>query len=174
MQWGSPLGGGMTTIGTPMREDSEMMGMQRSMYGHGDVRMDMQYNDPIMTHMTNPTQLAHSRRVIEIGAMAVRQHVPPIDPRLDTHESMLKKLEDVERHLKLHDVDNVEALRGCEMVREALGKRMKVLDSPIEEDGLEKPSAVMGNGEELFGGGFDEDGLMGLLVRENERCDEEE
>jgi hypothetical protein len=178
---GSPLGGGMTTIGTPMCEESEMEGMGRSMYGRGEAMVGMQYErheDPIMTRMTDPTQLAHSRRVIQIGAMAVRNHIPlplAIDPRFNSHESMLKKLEDVERHLKVQDADNEEALRGCEMIREALGKRVNVLDSPIEENGLEKPSTVMENGDEekLFGVGFDEEGLMGLLVRENERCDEE-
>lgn len=153
------------------------------MYGRrGEATVGMQYERhevPVVTRMTDPTQLAHSRRVIQIGAMAVRNQAPlplPIDPRLSSHESMLKKLDDVERHLKGQDVDNEEALRGCELIREALGKREKVLDSPIEEDTLEKPSTVMENNDEekLFGVGFDEQGLMGLLARENERCDEEE
>lgn len=134
--------------------------------------------------MTDPIQLRHSRRIIEIGAMGVRNH-KKIDPKLDNndglypHKRIMKKLDDVERHLKQDEADNQDALNGCAMIREALHRRVcreravgKVEDddAAAQSDSLEVPSKMMSAG----GSGLDsyclgDDNLMGLLMKENER-----
>jgi hypothetical protein len=139
-------------------------------------------NDPFVVPMADPTQLANSRRIIQIGAMAVRR-LSKLDPQLEAdaglseHERIMKKLEDVERHLKLKDGNQDDALKGCAMIRAALKTRMKA-PKPVAKlegddgDALEAPSKIMsGEDNDLFGGCVDEDELMAMLVQENERED---
>jgi hypothetical protein len=176
----SPLGVPMTPIGTTIGTPLNEMGNRSMYFPDRHMGMNVQYQrheDLIVQHMTSPTHLAHSRRIIQIGAMAVRHHVPDrnLDPRLRTHESMLKKLDDVEDHLRLQDAENEEALKGCAIIKEALKKRVVTIpDSLIEENGLDKPSAVMKDGEELFGGCYDDNELMSMLIEENKRVGEDD
>lgn len=145
-----------------------------------------------MYRTTDPSRLAHSRRIIEIGAMAVRNHAK-IDPALEdnagagmsAHERILKKVEDVEKYLRRDERDNEDALKGCAMIRAAfLETREKaklvgggnVVKEDLEEDVPSKMMSSDGDGERLFGGCLDDDDdddLMSLLMRENERMDEE-
>jgi hypothetical protein len=165
----TPIG---TPIGTPLDDNAHVRKRARTPYPRD-------YEDPVVRHMTDPGQLAQSRHVIEIGAMAVRNH-DKIDPRLEdggmlsVRERVMKKMEDVERYLRQDEVGNQEALRGCEMIREALrkGGDMDVSNEEKggEEDGMEAPSKMMGeDGEGLFGGSLGENDLIGLLMRENEQ-----
>lgn len=141
------------------------------------------FSDPLIRKMTGPAQLAKSRRIIEIGAMAVRNH-SKIDPSLEDndnmspHERILKKLEDVERYLQQDAAKNEEALKGCALIRVALKQRAKSIDAAVtfeagdvavENDALEAPSTVMAEGDlGLFGGCLDEGDLMSLLIKESE------
>ncbi|KAH7092171.1 hypothetical protein FB567DRAFT_232707 [Paraphoma chrysanthemicola] len=171
-QAGGMMFGGLlpTIIGKPLDAESNSEDAQEQ-------------DDIVVRYMTDATQLAQSRRVIEIGAMAVRRHdvdTGSIDPRLSdeglsVRERVVRKLAEVERHLKADSEGgrNEDALRGCEMIREALKRRSREDDGAEGEGGkrdLDVPSKVMGDeGKELFGGELDENDLMGLLLRENER-----
>lgn len=145
------------------------------------------YNDPMMYQISDPYRLAHSRRIIEIGALAVRNH-PKIDPMLEdnhgmsAHERILKKVEDVERYLTQDERDNEDALKGCAIIREALLKRKgKAQNSEKgsavqkeDADSLDVPSKMMPVHEDgLFGGCLEEDDLMSLLMRGNERLNDD-
>lgn len=144
-------------------------------------------HDPVVVPMADPTQLANSRRIIQIGAMAVRR-LSKLDPQLEAnagfteHDRIMKKLEDVERHLKLEDGNQDDALKGCAMIRAALKKKMEGPKLVIKfmgdnEDALEVPSKIMGaEDDDLFSGCIDENKLMAMLVQENERdnCDVEQ
>jgi hypothetical protein len=128
-------------------------------------------DEPLIHHVTDPLYLAHSRRIIEIGAMAVRNHTPNLDANvndnLSSHERILKKLSDVETYLQQHEADNEDALKGCEMIREALGRRNEVeyQDAATEGDESELPSKMMSADDiGLFGVCFREEDIMGLLA----------
>ncbi|KAF2126834.1 hypothetical protein P153DRAFT_296360 [Dothidotthia symphoricarpi CBS 119687] len=193
MPWG--MQGGMlpTPIGTPLSAMDMDSPNARPTY-HGGMPMNptgmpMQYeysNDLMLRHMTGLDQLAKSRQIIEIGAMAVYDKVR-LDPRLDQetgksiHERILEKLEDVERYLKEGGVDCEQVLRSCTTIREALARKIEDEDalnrdkeiSSVEEDAdsLNAPSKVYGDGGLCDGGIEDnEDGdLMTMLMKENER-----
>lgn len=73
--------------------------------------------DVVLRHMV-PEQMEQSKKIIEIGAVSVKQHV---DPALELGGStMLRKIEEVERYLKTECEDCDGALRGCATIREAL------------------------------------------------------
>jgi hypothetical protein len=168
----TPMG---TSIGTPLSEDIKT-GRKRARILY-TRELNGEYNDPLIRHMTDPVQLAHSHRIIEIGAMAVRDH-SILDPKLDDedtlsmHERVIKKLDDVERYLRLDGWSNEDALEGCEMIREALMKKVNrsvKAKNEEEEDELEAPSAVMSLGDlGLFSGHNDENNFMGLVTRKYE------
>jgi hypothetical protein len=140
------------------------------------------YNNPPMYLTADPYRLAHSRRIIEIGAMAVRKH-GKIDPALEdsdgmsAHERILRKLEDVEKYLRRDEGDNEDALKWCAMIRAALLEiRAKAQDGgkggEVQKEDEDVPSKMMTvDGDVLFDSGLDDDGIMGLLMRENERLD---
>jgi hypothetical protein len=169
---GTPIG---TPIGSPMRppmaphlprdERGSRKRMRHPRYDYDDD------DEPLIHHVTDPLYLAHSRRIIEIGAMAVRNHTPNLDANvndnLSSHERILKKLSDVETYLQQHEADNEDALKGCEMIREALGRRNEVeyQDAATEGDESELPSKMMSTDDiGLFGGCFGEEDIMGLLA----------
>jgi hypothetical protein len=76
--------------------------------------------------MSHDEQVGKSARVIEIGAMAVvaknaGQQVPGHGGEKKGADVLLL-VDQMETQLKLRDVgDKVKGLRGCEMIREALG-----------------------------------------------------
>jgi hypothetical protein len=168
----TPMG---TPIGTPLNEDIQP-GRKRARTPY-TCELYGEYNDPFIRPLTNLAQLAHSRRIIEVGAMAVRKH-NSLDPMLNDedalsmHERVIKKLEEVERYLRQDEVGNKAALKGCETILEALMKKANVkvkVENGEEEAGLEVPSAVMSMDDMgLFGGCYDENDLMGLMMREIE------
>ncbi|KAH7068222.1 hypothetical protein BKA63DRAFT_581623 [Paraphoma chrysanthemicola] len=172
---GMMIGGLLPTIiGKPLDAASDKDGSQEQ-------------DEIVVRYMMDAAQLAQSRRVIEIGAMAVRRHdveTGSIDPKLgyaglSVRERVFRKLAEVERHLKEEGEGgrNEDALRGCEMIREALKRRSDALirceeggaEGKGKNEDLDVPSKLMGDEDkELFGGGLDENDLMGLLLRENE------
>jgi len=116
----------LTNIGTPMEADD----------GRADVnRLSIQLNatgktDPYFARMSHSDQENNSRKVIEVGAMAViNQPIPYQIPQFDgddkgsRREKIMKKLEEVEKHLKQEMGDRDESLKGCEMIREAFAKK---------------------------------------------------
>jgi hypothetical protein len=146
--------------------------------------LTLHHYDPYLMHMTDPSQLQHSRRIIEIGAMAVQNHTK-IDPSLDkndgltVHGRIMRKLEDVERHLKQDEVNNEDALKGCAMIRKALQRKVgrqitasKTVDEEAADnkDAVDVPSRMMeAEDAELLGEYLGEDNIMGLLMKENDR-----
>jgi hypothetical protein len=189
---GSPLVGQQPAIGTPIGtpferpHDARGGSRKRTRQIYPDYDPEYQVPDPYLCRMKDATKLRHSRRIIEIGAMAVRSHAE-IDPKLESddslssHERIMKKLGDVERHLKQDEADNQDALKGCAMIRDALNRRAQrehVVDKGDEDDTttnseeLDAPSKVMSAEDGgLVGGCLGDDDLMGLLIKENERLD---
>jgi hypothetical protein len=179
----SPLISG-TSIGTPMSLSDKRGSRKRVRYPRYED--DDEDNEEVeIRHVMDPVHLAHSRRIIEIGAMAVRNHHSSTDNDeakgdMKPRERILKKLEDVEMYLQQHEADNEDALKGCGMIREALVRRteggdavglLEYQDTPAD-DGLEVPSKMMpGDGMGLFGGCFGDENFMGLLETENERLE---
>jgi hypothetical protein len=166
---GSPWVDGMlrTPIGTPLNGMIEVKGLR---YGcqHNGISSSMGSGGPVFQHMTRPDELARSHQIIQIGAMVVKNR-SKFDPRLeesstDTHERLLKKLSDIEQHLK--ETKGEEALRGCRMIREALGKTIEDEDvAPTVEhdpDTLDAPSKVLDC--DMYDNGNE---LMEMLMREN-------
>ncbi|KAF1969084.1 hypothetical protein BU23DRAFT_601770 [Bimuria novae-zelandiae CBS 107.79] len=130
------------SIGTPIQPDDRFV----------PTAGNIQLTGPRMVHMSHVEQLRTSRRIIEVGAMAVvnkalvKKNGEAIDPLLldddtrmrqksnapspevvvggsEPRERMLKDLD----HMKLLLKDATgkeadEALKGCEMIREALAK----------------------------------------------------
>jgi hypothetical protein len=86
-------------------------------------------------------------------------------------ERVVGKVGDVERYLKREGGDNEDALKGCGMIREAL-ERMGTEESTAGGDAVvdaDVPSKMMDTEDgEIFGGCLGEDGIMGLLMREDE------
>lgn len=139
VQQGSPLADGMisTTIGTPidiLREPSSPAKFDYNtlrMAGYPSTHnLPMQQDDPVFRHITHPRELAISRRIIEIGAMAVTDR-STINPSLEQvaerndPEPILQKLEDIERHLLQDKDEDHEALKACTMIREALAQKIE-------------------------------------------------
>ncbi|KAI8943191.1 hypothetical protein NX059_001220 [Plenodomus lindquistii] len=193
---GSPLVGGMfsTPIGTPLDdlmevEDSGCSGSgsssSRSSYhapGPAGPSIHTRDSSPIIQHMTRPEDLARSRQIIQIGAMAMRPSTNldpnlPGTPAVAHHECILKKLDDIEFYLSQDNGHNPDALRGCRMIREALANRMEmdqiILDSKdeVESDTLDAPSTVYSEMDCGFmGNGDDDNELMKLLMQESGRA----
>jgi hypothetical protein len=172
---GRPLVGGMlpTPIGTPL---NEMMEVEDLRYGYqyngaNNNRLSRVPEDPVFRHMTHPDELAKSRQIIQIGAMVVKNR-SRLDPRLkqtgtDTRERILKKLADIEEHLE--ETKGDEALRGCRMIREALGKKMEAEDiaNTVDDDGpenLEVPNKILDC--DMYDGD-NGNALMDMLMRQN-------
>jgi hypothetical protein len=178
-----------TPIGTPLNELSEVEDLRYSIGSANfsrQIKQSMQYTndaeDPVVIrHMNRPEELARSRHILEIGAMAVTQKV---DPRLlDDERNMsldsnhttriLGKLEDIEKYLRCSvDGDDVmaDALRGCAMIREALEKKRV---QEIEEEGEHSPDAMSKILDEREYGMLDvNDTLTTMLERANERAGE--
>lgn len=81
----------------------------------------------MIRHMGTTEDMERSQRIIEIGALTARRQQ---GPTLQDHGDItLKKLEDVERYLKVECVGCEDALRGCATIREAL-TRMSLIAVP--------------------------------------------
>ncbi|KAF9692877.1 hypothetical protein EKO04_009169 [Ascochyta lentis] len=175
--WNSNFIGGMvpTSIGTPLSPISP-----RHHHPAAGQQMPLQHEhlgqEVLFRPMTRPDQMQRSRRVIEIGAMAVSA---PIDPTLQNNaRTILKKLEEVEQYLKRECSDCEDALKGCTMIKEALTRKLSVAEyedrandtdvNRIIEDTLDAPSTFLSaQDESLFGSGTDDDKLMAMLINEN-------
>lgn len=126
MRYNPNLLGGMipTPIGTPMspvgpRYYRPAAGQQTPMH------YELPSQDVIFRQMGRPDQMERSRKIIEIGAIAVRA---PLDPMLqDKDSTILKKLEEVEQYLKHEGGDCQNALEGCVAIREALLQKLSVV-----------------------------------------------
>jgi hypothetical protein len=184
----TPIGTSIgTPIGTPMGTPPDERGSRKRTGYPGDYYCGdstPEYDDPFIRHVTDPIHLAHSRRIIEIGAMVVHNHTT-LEPKpretegMSTQECILKKLEDVERYLQQHGADNDDAIKGCALIREALSRRKgsgvaisepKANDHITHQDSLDLPSKMMPAVDDgLFGGRLVEDDLMNLLTTENKR-----
>ena len=171
-QHGSLLICGMlpTPIGTPL---NEMMEVEDLRCGHQDngtdgIGLATVPEGPVFQHMTRPDELARSRQIIQIGAVAVKSR-STLDPRLmqtgmNDRELILKKLADIEAHLK--KTKGEEVLRGCRMIREALGKKLdadEVTDTVEDED-----PAALGAPSKLDCDTYDDGSeVMEMLMRRN-------
>lgn len=83
-------------------------------------------NEVIIRHITRREDMEQSRRIIEIGAMAVSGQ-----PGQQEHSNIvLKKLEDVECYLNTKGVDCHEALKGCATIREAIARNTSPIALP--------------------------------------------
>jgi hypothetical protein len=172
----SPLGGSIlaTPIGTPLDElSSEDEGYQPG--GHQKTR-----RRPIIRQMIHPAQLARSRKIIEIGAMAVSSRLN-LDRRLEQHTAMtdreriMKKVTEIEQYLQAESGDNAAALRGCAMIRQALDSKEELdvkwdITNREEAGRLEAPSTVFSEMDyNMYDGGDGGNELMGLLMQETGR-----
>ena len=120
-----------TPIGTPLNEVEEMEDTNSDInafyHQHNMTAAGLSFplfsGDPIFRQMSRPEELARSKQIIEIGALAVTNHTK-IDPRLEPcnsipkHDLVLKELVDIEEHVK--KAGGVEALRSCKTIRRAL------------------------------------------------------
>ncbi|KAI4710084.1 hypothetical protein J4E89_005316 [Alternaria sp. Ai002NY15] len=165
-----------TPIGTPLNEMRDRRDLKHGT-GHNSAGMTdvaVGSDNPVIRHMTRPDELARSRQIIEIGALAVASHLT-LDPRLGLQSpttnraQILKKLADIEEHLG--DKEAEEALSACKTIRDALSKRIEAefIDTADEvaEDYLEAPSKVLEGAQYGIYDGHDDNEIMGLLMREN-------
>jgi hypothetical protein len=158
-----------TPIGTPL---NEMMEVEDLRYGYQDNGTDgngLTFPEgPVFQHMTRPEELARSRQIIQIGAMAVKSR-STLDPQLmqtgtNDRERILKKLADIEA--QLNEKKGEEALGGCRMIREALGKKLDAdeVTHTVEDNN----PAVLGAPSKLdcstYGDGSE---LKEMLMRQN-------
>lgn len=120
-------------IGTPMDEDmtSHSQASVSGTHNPGEPmypqsRALPQHNEPVLERMVHPADLARSKHIIQIGAMAVVNRARAnVDPRILAEApgtGVLRKLDDVERHLSSKYGVCEEALRACTTIREALTK----------------------------------------------------
>jgi hypothetical protein len=125
-----------TNIGTPMgtsdgASDVNELSIQLTTPGK---------KDPYFMYMSHWDQMHKSGRVIEIGAMAVvNQPIPctvsqvVLDQEGSRREMIMKKLEDVEKHLKQEMGNHNEGLKGCEMIREVFARKHEPKNAGVEE-----------------------------------------
>ncbi|KAJ4376235.1 hypothetical protein N0V83_001518 [Neocucurbitaria cava] len=203
---GNPLIGGMmsTPIGTPLDMLREPVSPARN---NNDTRYDSargppnKRNDIIFEHMTHPNDLARSRQIIQIGAMAVVQR-SRIDPRLVVQENnqgnqkehILKKLQDVQEHLQENKSEDEHVLNACSVLRGALTQKTGVVntnnnknnslkpkekeeesegDHDDDADDLETPSKVLSPEDcGLYGGAGGDTDLLALLRTEHTPVDD--
>jgi hypothetical protein len=120
-------------IGTPMDEDmtSHSQASFSGTHNPGEPKYPQsralpQHNEPVLERMMHPADLARSKHIIQIGAMAVVNRARgTVDPRIlgeAPGTGVLRKLDDVERHLSSKYGVCEEALRACTTIREALTK----------------------------------------------------
>ncbi|KAF2251200.1 hypothetical protein BU26DRAFT_563140 [Trematosphaeria pertusa] len=144
-----------TYIGMPMTSEASFMDTE------GLSVQLTSTNDSSFRHMSHHDQVSQSRRVIEIGAMAVvnaarvdpslarkRSRLPGLDieePGRDAEQGrreILKKLEELEHHLKHELYDCDEALKACGMIREALASKTKDDAQVLEHQAAERCNGV--------------------------------
>ncbi|KNG45446.1 hypothetical protein TW65_07696 [Stemphylium lycopersici] len=180
----SPLVGGMlpTPIGTPLNEVLSMETDPDTSHKHQDYSTGIQAlrgfppsEGPVFRHMLRPEELSKSRQIIEIGALAVTNRTK-IDPKLGphshttNHERILKKLNDIEEHLK--NSERTEGLRGCGIIREALANRTgrdeltNVVDEVLD-DHTDEPSRMLAMEDLDMFDGCDDNEIMAMLMRQN-------
>jgi len=165
-----------TPIGTPLNEMRDRRDLKHGT-GHNSAGMTdvaVRSDNPVIRHMTRPDELARSRQIIEIGALAVASHLT-LDPVLGLQSpttnraQILKKLADIEEHLD--DKEAKEALSACKTIRDALSKRIEAefinTADEVAEDDLEVPSKVLEGAQYGIYDGHDDNEIMGLLMREN-------
>ncbi|KAF3049280.1 hypothetical protein E8E11_004004 [Didymella keratinophila] len=127
--------------------------------------------DVVFRHMV-PHQMEQSRKIIEIGAISVKQHA---DLALERGgPAMLKKIEEVERYLKAECGDCDGALRGCATIREALTKKESgFFNSQVADtyqNALDDSGHMSESCDDLFGNGsgnVDGDALMDMLMQDD-------
>ncbi|KAF2278664.1 uncharacterized protein EI97DRAFT_440201 [Westerdykella ornata] len=150
-----------TCIGTPLNleddaldEDTSAVRVDAGAEIERDTRV--QLTGPRMRHMSHAEQLRTSAKVIEIGAMAVlnaasggkggQQGMVGEEAEVQSNDEVLRLVDKMESHLKLQDVgDRDKGLRGCEMIREALGEgggldegggKMEVGESTLKDSSM--------------------------------------
>ncbi|KAF3046991.1 hypothetical protein E8E12_010055 [Didymella heteroderae] len=159
-----------THIGDPLSPDSPR-------FHHSAAQQQWPSQDGLVggivfRHMA-PEQMEQSRKIIEIGAISVQQHVDPVLEQ--SGPTMLRKIEEVERYLKAECGECDGALRGCATIREALARKEDGSPTSHESDAsrntLDAPSNIMSKlDDDFFGDGGDEandDVLMNMLMQEN-------
>ena len=93
--------------------------------------------DTDFKYMSHEMQMHESPRVIEVGAMAFIQNTSCMNRCNGGNVSrgmLLRKLDEMEGHLKTELGEDGNGIKGCEMIREALmNKRV--------EDGWKEPAS---------------------------------
>jgi hypothetical protein len=178
-----------TPIGTPLHELKEVENLRYSTDAAHFSRQDTSKGSthstdiegPKIRRMNRPEELARSRQIIEIGAMAITG-ATKLDPRLneqishDTHSRILKKLEDIETYLHCIDGDSEDALRGCAMIRETLHRRVRATGDTRDAHAkhvLDAPGQILPRADcDMYDGNENDVALMAMLMRENGCADE--
>lgn len=147
----SPLVGGMllTPIGTPLNVvegtdcDTNITHQNHSIENNNPFFPSFT-EGLLFRQMSRPEELARSRQIIEIGALAVTSH-SSIGPRLQPYtsasnqERISKKLVNIEEHLGKSG--GAEALRSCKTIRKVLigttecEEETKGMDGVLKDDG---------------------------------------
>ncbi|KAJ8108264.1 hypothetical protein OPT61_g8291 [Boeremia exigua] len=132
--------------------------------------------DITFTRMAGQKNMERSRKIIEIGAMAV---TPPVDSTMeDGGVAILKKLDDVEQYLKWWCIASEDALKGCATIRAALKGKAPLVGVPsassgptndtTQADKLDPPSSIMDwTAGSLTNNSTDDELEMDRLIREN-------
>lgn len=192
-----------TPIGTPLDMLKETTNSAKN---SNDTRYEStrgppnRRNDIVFEHMTHPHDLARSRQIIQIGAMAVVQrskidprHVAQDDNEGTEKERILKKLQDVQKHLQGKKSGDEDVLNACSVLRDALTQKTGVINTnnnsksvkPQEEeneegeggdddsDGLEAPSKVLSPEDcGLYSGAGGDTDFLALLRTEHTPVDD--
>ncbi|KAH8724060.1 hypothetical protein GQ44DRAFT_728048 [Phaeosphaeriaceae sp. PMI808] len=157
----STLGGCMilTHIGTPL-DEYDSASPNTGIQSQGQIEQPIAYtyaDDPQLHRMIHPAQLAHSRRIIEIGAMAIREKIL-LDSQLEDEDiciaqkGRVTKMKEVKHHVKQNQKDDEHVSNGCMIIQDGLDAKsemnitaIKIKDGGREglADALEAPSKMM-------------------------------
>ncbi|KAL6711426.1 hypothetical protein ACN47E_004360 [Coniothyrium glycines] len=181
---GVPVSGDVfgTPIGTPLNdfptdEDTNWLHIQNRRCGnnHGVSTSPSWSDQPTVQRMVDAEQLARSRKILQIGAMAVATPIHQIVPRPggqtpgSDQKRIFLKLKEIEEYLKKQVGDNSAALRGCAMIREAIYNKVeaRMSEALSSMDSLAAPSRVFEEmSHELYNNHDDSNELMDLLMRD--------
>lgn len=183
---GSPLAGDIlgTLIGTPLdkvsSEDdacsplpSYRVAHHHHHHHHGEMMSQADDGLVVVRHMARSDALARSRKILEIGLMAVTKkgsdaidadlHIAPMNA-----EQILKKVKEIEYYFENKMERNEEALRGCALIREAISIQ-DVDEGVLDESALlDAPSRIFAEMDCDVFDGCNDDGneLMTLLLQD--------
>ncbi|USP78233.1 uncharacterized protein yc1106_05507 [Curvularia clavata] len=169
-----------TPIGTPLNEvEDKNSDINTLHYHHNMTATGVAFppfsGDPVFRQMSRPEELARSKQIIEIGALAVTNQAK-IDPRLEpcdpipNRDLVLKKLVDIEEHVK--KAGGAKALDSCKTIRKVLtGKtqcegEMDAVSAVLNNDVDASKNVTTETYSEMFDG-HDENEIMDTLMKQH-------